>query len=531
MTGQTGVPTLEQFHEDFQDADKLADMTKEAGFDEWHQLFNNKNRGCSVIACGEQPTMQRYVRIASNPQSHTLERNAYYWKVDPAGNQLPYIDGVTIHVVQDREVLVLKAIQGEFDLFGQNSALADFPVYQENKEKAGYDVYNWLVTDANQMGIQFNLTIEDPVKREIFRDKRFRIAFSHAIDRDEINEATQCGLATPMQATVHRMTPWFKEEYANAHIEYAPDMANRLLDEMGLEKRDAQGFRLMPDGRRLSVTWEYPPDTHTWGPPVVELVVDYAKDIGLEVLVKADDRAVRRAGAPEPGRDERVERGRLHHHHADRPARLGALAGHGRGGLVHAVAVLVPVRRRARRGADRRGKADPGVVGAVHHHRGHRRARPADRQRAAHARRERLRDRGDRRRDEAGAGEHQPSQRVHRGRARLRCHSLPAQPSRAVLLPRLSRSRSFRPAGRPGHPRPVPAAGSCALRISKGGRRSRGREARLAAQDNKDNSHERSGTGTMPSQAGQLHGVSRVTRSKVPPEYPERSSPRNRSHY
>ena len=42
------------------------------------------------------------------------------------------------------------------------------------------------------MGIQFNLTIEDPVKREIFRDMRFRIAFSHAIDRDEINEATQC---------------------------------------------------------------------------------------------------------------------------------------------------------------------------------------------------------------------------------------------------------------------------------------------------------------------------------------------------
>ena len=283
---------LEQYHADFQDADKLADMTKEAGFDEWHQLLNNRNRVCSVISCGEQPTMQPYVRIASNPQSHTLERNPYYWKVDPDGNQLPYIDGVTIHVVQDREVLVLKAIQGEFDLFGQNSALADFPVYQENKEKAGYEVYNWLVTDANQMGIQFNLTIDDPVKREIFRDKRFRIAFSHSIDRDEVNEATQFGLATPMQATVHRMTPWFKEEYANAHIEYDPDRSNRLLDEMGLDKRDAQGFRLMPDGRRLSVTWEYPPDTHTWAPPVVELVVDYASDIGLEVLVKADDRAL-----------------------------------------------------------------------------------------------------------------------------------------------------------------------------------------------------------------------------------------------
>jgi len=44
-----------------------------------------QNRVCSVIAWGEQPTMQPYVRITSNPQSHTLERNAYYWKVDPSG--------------------------------------------------------------------------------------------------------------------------------------------------------------------------------------------------------------------------------------------------------------------------------------------------------------------------------------------------------------------------------------------------------------------------------------------------------------
>ena len=54
-------------------------------------------------------------------------------------------------------------------------------------------------------------------------------------------------------------------------------------------------------------------------------------------------------------------------------------------GSLIAVAVLASVRRRARRGADRRGEADPGLVGAVHDHRGSGRARPADRQRAAHA--------------------------------------------------------------------------------------------------------------------------------------------------
>lgn len=284
---------LKQFHATYTDKDKLTALAKEEGFDEWYQLYNAKNRMASVNpAAIDLPTMSAYMVVASSPESHTLVRNPYYWKVDPAGNQLPYIDEVHLGIYTDREVMVLKAIQGEFDLFGQNSALADYPVYQENKEKGGYEVYNWVDANANLMAWNFNLTIEDPVKREVFRDRRFRIAFSHSLNRDEINETQFFGLATPMAATAHPQSAYYKQEYADAYIEYDPDKANDLLDEMGLDKRGSDGYRLMKDGRTLEITLEYPPDTHTWAPPIVELVVDYQKDIGIKLNVKADDRTL-----------------------------------------------------------------------------------------------------------------------------------------------------------------------------------------------------------------------------------------------
>ncbi|MBN2389980.1 MAG: hypothetical protein JXR84_04610, partial [Anaerolineae bacterium] len=37
-----------------------------------------------------------------------LERNPYYWKVDPEGNQLPYIDAIRVEVVEDSEVRLLQ---------------------------------------------------------------------------------------------------------------------------------------------------------------------------------------------------------------------------------------------------------------------------------------------------------------------------------------------------------------------------------------------------------------------------------------
>ena len=279
-----------QFHADFVEKDKLDELVKAEGFDNWVQLFKAKNSICSMMACSEgMPTMDPYTIEKFSTEYSILKRNPYYWKVDEAGNQLPYIDEVGLYVYTDPEVLKLKAIQGEFDIFGQNSNLEDYPVYKKNAEKAGYNIYNWMLTDAGFMGFQYNLTISDPVKRKIFRDKRFRIASSHAINREEVNETLFFGLVKITNYTAHPATPWYNEDYAMAHTSYDPELSNKLLDEMGLKDRDSDGYRKMPDGRTLEVKYEGE-NTQAWARPVEELVQDYLRQVGIKMDIDVKDR-------------------------------------------------------------------------------------------------------------------------------------------------------------------------------------------------------------------------------------------------
>ena len=96
--------------------------------------------------------------------------------------------------------------------------------------------------------------------REIFQDIRFRRALSLAINRDEINESVFFGVAVPRQATLHSGATFYKPEWGEEHpyARYDPAAAQELLDEMGLTERDADGFRLRPDGKTALLIIEYP---------------------------------------------------------------------------------------------------------------------------------------------------------------------------------------------------------------------------------------------------------------------------------
>ena len=111
-----------------------------------------------------------------------FERNPYYWKIDPANSQLPYIDSVVANYIGDAEVANLKMIQGELDYAARQMTMQNYPPYLENQESGNYRVLLWKRTSANELNLQFNQTIGDPVLREIFQYVRFRIAMSLAID-------------------------------------------------------------------------------------------------------------------------------------------------------------------------------------------------------------------------------------------------------------------------------------------------------------------------------------------------------------
>ena len=67
--------------------------------------------------------------------------------------------------------------------------------------------------------------------------------------------------------------------------------ANRLLDEIGLTKRDDEGFRLLPDGRPLTVIVDTSNQTSEES-DVLELIRDDWAKIGVRLFTKPSVRDV-----------------------------------------------------------------------------------------------------------------------------------------------------------------------------------------------------------------------------------------------
>ncbi len=158
--------------------------------------------------------------------------------MDAAGNQLPYIDDVDIAIVADVEAATLKIIAGEVDLARRPVNAQSIPLYKEN-EGNGYQTR--LQAQHASLGEVFiNLTSEaDPVWAETVQDLRVRQALSLAVDRVRIIDAVYLGLAS-----LPKVIP------LNV---YDPDQANALLDEAGLDQRDADGVRLMSNGEQFCI--------------------------------------------------------------------------------------------------------------------------------------------------------------------------------------------------------------------------------------------------------------------------------------
>ncbi len=281
---------LKQFHVDFADPEQLNTLMAEGEFEFWYDLYGNRRNDASYgmpRQYTEMPTVQAYkLRRPLADNLWVLERNPYYWKVDTAGNQLPYIDDIVITNAENAEVANALIASGEINFSnGFVTSLDNFPLYAENAEANNYEIRLFRTTEGSALLLQPNHTVQDPVLRELFNDVRFKQALSHALDRDTINNVVFQGLGEPIQTHVIRASKFFVEEYAKAYIEYDVDLANQLLDEIGLTERDGDGFRLRSDGQRLTINLEHAAIKSTYT-PLSELLVDMWGDIGIQVNIR-----------------------------------------------------------------------------------------------------------------------------------------------------------------------------------------------------------------------------------------------------
>ena len=288
---------LGQYHPEINpEADKLA---KSLGFENGYDLIKayygssdwmdtptpmlshpDKVAGLPLDAA---PTLESHIVISESTEGRRFVANPYYYKVDTAGNQLPYINEMDEIFVGESEVRLLKLVNGEVSYKAQALQTDYVPLLLENQEKGGFVID--LKPDITMPTFAFNVTSEDLEKRKVFGDLKFRQAMSVAMNRDEINEVAMFGLGTPQQYVGFSPSPEFiTTEWEQHFAQFDPDMAKSLLDEIGVVDKDGDGMRELPNGDTLVLNLQVA--TQGMSIKIVELVGQSWRDVGINNTVK-----------------------------------------------------------------------------------------------------------------------------------------------------------------------------------------------------------------------------------------------------
>jgi peptide/nickel transport system substrate-binding protein len=279
---------LRRFHERHADPAALAAAVKAHRVKDWTALHEQKARAYRQEN-PDLPTLDPWrPRTYPPAERFVFERNPFFHRTDEAGRQLPYLDRIVI-TTATATLIPTKVGAGDSDLQARHLSFDNYTFLKTAEKRGGYTVRLWRRGEGSRIALYPNLNAADPVLRGLMRDVRVRRAFSVAIKRRDINNVVFYGLAREGANTMIDGSPLSEPAFREAFAQYDPKLANALLDDAGLARRDWDGVRLLPDGRRAEITMEGAGD----GPEeadAAELIIDNFRDIGIRLFYRASQR-------------------------------------------------------------------------------------------------------------------------------------------------------------------------------------------------------------------------------------------------
>lgn len=278
---------LSQFHIKYGDKAAIDAKKAELKLENWYNLYSNR----AAWTNPERPHIWPWIITKAPPENPVIaERNPYYWCVDPQGNQLPYMDRIRLDNVEKVDVVNLKAISGEVDAQWRHLTWNNYPLFIENAQKGDYRVIKHTSASGSDLLLIPNLNYKDPVYAELMGKAEFRQALSLGINREELNEVIYQGMGVPRQASIVPSNKYYKPEHSAAYAEYNPQKANQMLDALGLDKKDAEGFRLLPNGQPLALVVEHA-GLGVWT-DALDMISQQFKAIGIRMTPTQQERAL-----------------------------------------------------------------------------------------------------------------------------------------------------------------------------------------------------------------------------------------------
>ena len=185
-----------------------------------------------------------------------MRRNPNYWLKDEAGNSLPYLDEVVHVIVPDFDAELAKFLSGESDSHGVLGE--EFADLEPLQEEGNFTIHKrGPAFGTTFLGFNMNPGMDSngepylaPEKLEWFRNKEFRQAVAHVIDKDTIIENVQHGLGYPQWSSVSPAAGDFHNPDVRRY-EYDVDKANEILDGIGWTDTNGDGIREDSEGNEI----------------------------------------------------------------------------------------------------------------------------------------------------------------------------------------------------------------------------------------------------------------------------------------
>ncbi|MCT4610321.1 MAG: ABC transporter substrate-binding protein [Pelagimonas sp.] len=181
-----------------------------------------------------------------------MRRNPYYFKVDESGQQLPYYNEMHFRLSTwgDRTA---QAVAGTGDFSNMEDPGNYVEALKQSQDDAspvranfGPRVLAWRMTLNFDASTAQDDT--DQALRTLFREKDFRLALSHALDRDAIGQSVARGpFAYPYIGGFATGSPYYDAASSDYHP-FDQAKANALLDAVGATDTDGNGTRNLPGG-------------------------------------------------------------------------------------------------------------------------------------------------------------------------------------------------------------------------------------------------------------------------------------------
>jgi peptide/nickel transport system substrate-binding protein len=253
-------------------------------------LTSKPNR---IVGCG--PYRLKEFRLG---QSTLLERNPEYWVVDRQGTRLPYFDEVLFTVRGGAGGEAALFLEGKSDAY-DSMRPQHYAAFKQASGSGRFKLVD-LGLGAERDFLWFNQNtgasvagkpIVNPAKLKWFRNKRFRQAFSCAIDRDHLVREAYGGRAQPTYGFISTENQkWNNSDIPRYSLD--PARARTLLTEIGIQDRNGDGVMEDTDGTPIEILL-YSNSGNPLRERAATLIQEDLKQLGIKLIyVPMDYRAL-----------------------------------------------------------------------------------------------------------------------------------------------------------------------------------------------------------------------------------------------